>query len=134
MAAALPLRERPPRLLACRPRSRSAAVPNAHTSALRAVWTNGHRAFSTGLDQRVRCWRLAAEPGESARPDSPGAGAPPGGALGGAAGCSAGDAAAAGAAALGGGRGGSSNGTADAGSGSGGDWHQACGSCEKGRR
>jgi len=98
----------------------TAVVPNAHTSALRAVWTNGHRAFSTGLDQRVRCWRLAAEPGESARPDSPGAGAPPGGALGGAAGCSAGDVAAAGAAAVGGGRGGSSNGTADAGSGSGG--------------
>lgn len=99
----------------------TAAVPNAHTSALRAVWTNGSRAFSTGLDQRVRCWRLAATPGESTRPDSPGAGAPPGGALPGAAGCSAGDVAAAGAAAVGGGRGASSNGAADAVSGSGGD-------------
>ena len=31
-----------------------AHLPNAHCSALRAVWTDGRHAFSTGLDQRVR--------------------------------------------------------------------------------
>jgi hypothetical protein len=34
----------------------TARVPNAHSSALRAVWTDGRFVFSTGLDQRLRCW------------------------------------------------------------------------------
>ena len=34
-------------------------VINAHSSAVRGVWTDGRLAFTTGLDQRVRCWRLA---------------------------------------------------------------------------
>lgn len=29
---------------------------NAHGSAVRAVWTNGHIACSVGLDQKIRCW------------------------------------------------------------------------------
>lgn len=33
-------------------------LPNAHSSAIRGVWTNGGVAFSVGLDQRVRAWRL----------------------------------------------------------------------------
>lgn len=40
-------------------------LPNAHASALRAVWTDGDRVFSTGLDQRVRCWRIEAEPADN---------------------------------------------------------------------
>ncbi|CAI9104863.1 OLC1v1003646C1 [Oldenlandia corymbosa var. corymbosa] len=31
---------------------------SAHSSAVKDVWTDGHWAFSTGLDQRVRCWKL----------------------------------------------------------------------------
>ncbi|GAB4818244.1 hypothetical protein N2152v2_005290 [Parachlorella kessleri] len=34
-------------------------LPNAHASAVRAVWTDGTLAFSTGLDQRVRAWQIA---------------------------------------------------------------------------
>ncbi len=34
-------------------------VTNAHSSAVRGVWTDGRLAFTTGLDQRVRGWRLA---------------------------------------------------------------------------
>lgn len=35
-------------------------VPNAHASAVRGVWTDGELAFTTGLDQRLRCWRWTA--------------------------------------------------------------------------
>ncbi|OVA13542.1 WD40 repeat [Macleaya cordata] len=31
---------------------------SAHSSAVRGVWTDGTWAFTTGLDQRVRCWHL----------------------------------------------------------------------------
>lgn len=34
-------------------------VANAHSSTLRAVWTNGRVALTVGLDQRVRCWHLS---------------------------------------------------------------------------
>lgn len=37
-----------------------ARLPNAHSSAIRGVWTDGRLAFSVGLDQRVRAWRLEA--------------------------------------------------------------------------
>ncbi|CAA2979716.1 uncharacterized protein LOC111412465 [Olea europaea subsp. europaea] len=33
-------------------------VNSAHSSAVKGVWTDGRWAFSTGLDQRVRCWNL----------------------------------------------------------------------------
>lgn len=33
-------------------------VVSAHSSAVKGVWTNGVSVFSTGLDQRVRCWKL----------------------------------------------------------------------------
>lgn len=33
-------------------------VPSAHSSAVKGVWTDGSWVFSTGLDQRVRCWHL----------------------------------------------------------------------------
>ncbi|PQQ12040.1 uncharacterized protein Pyn_01510 [Prunus yedoensis var. nudiflora] len=36
-------------------------VPSAHSSAVKGVWTDGSWVFSTGLDQRVRCWRLEEE-------------------------------------------------------------------------
>ncbi|KAM2685571.1 hypothetical protein FF1_047268 [Malus domestica] len=36
-------------------------VPSAHSSAVKGVWTDGSWVFSTGLDQRVRCWRLEDE-------------------------------------------------------------------------
>jgi hypothetical protein len=36
-------------------------LQNAHASAVRGVWTDGDAAFSTGLDQRVRRWRIVAE-------------------------------------------------------------------------
>ncbi|PRQ45090.1 putative transcription factor WD40-like family [Rosa chinensis] len=36
-------------------------VPSAHSSAVKGVWTDGSWVFSTGLDQRVRCWRLQEE-------------------------------------------------------------------------
>ncbi len=32
--------------------------PNAHSSAARDVWTDGHIAFSTGIDQKVRKWQI----------------------------------------------------------------------------
>lgn len=35
-------------------------VANAHSSALRAVWTNGRVVLTVGLDQRVRCWHLSS--------------------------------------------------------------------------
>lgn len=31
---------------------------NAHSSALRGIWTDGARVFSVGLDQRLRIWHL----------------------------------------------------------------------------
>ncbi|KAJ8899021.1 hypothetical protein K2173_008844 [Erythroxylum novogranatense] len=33
-------------------------VPSAHGSAVKGIWTDGTWVFSTGLDQRVRCWLL----------------------------------------------------------------------------
>ncbi|KAL8150342.1 hypothetical protein V2J09_020150 [Rumex salicifolius] len=33
-------------------------IASAHSSAVKGVWTDGTWVFSTGLDQRVRCWRL----------------------------------------------------------------------------
>ncbi|XP_020255003.1 uncharacterized protein LOC109831932 isoform X2 [Asparagus officinalis] len=33
-------------------------VDSAHSSAVKGIWTDGIWAFSTGLDQRIRCWRL----------------------------------------------------------------------------
>ncbi|XP_029126958.1 uncharacterized protein LOC109797697 isoform X2 [Cajanus cajan] len=32
--------------------------PSAHSSSVKGVWTDGTWVFSTGLDQRVRCWHL----------------------------------------------------------------------------
>ncbi|CAM6110005.1 unnamed protein product [Calypogeia fissa] len=34
------------------------SVPCAHNSSVKGVWTDGLWAFSTGLDQRLRCWRI----------------------------------------------------------------------------
>ncbi|KAM0835612.1 hypothetical protein ACQ4PT_062823 [Festuca glaucescens] len=34
------------------------AVPSAHGSAVKGIWTDGVWAFSTGLDQRIRCWKM----------------------------------------------------------------------------
>ncbi|KAI9182295.1 hypothetical protein LWI28_023964 [Acer negundo] len=33
-------------------------VSSAHSSAIKGIWTDGTWVFSTGLDQRVRCWIL----------------------------------------------------------------------------
>uniref|UniRef100_A0A7N0UV80 WD repeat-containing protein 6 n=2 Tax=Kalanchoe fedtschenkoi TaxID=63787 RepID=A0A7N0UV80_KALFE len=33
-------------------------IASAHSSAVKGVWSDGKRAFSTGLDQRVRCWQI----------------------------------------------------------------------------
>ncbi|KAL2535206.1 Transducin family protein/WD-40 repeat family protein [Forsythia ovata] len=33
-------------------------VNSAHSSAVKGVWSDGRWVFSTGLDQRVRCWNL----------------------------------------------------------------------------
>ncbi|XP_030551812.1 uncharacterized protein LOC115756249 isoform X2 [Rhodamnia argentea] len=33
-------------------------IASAHNSAVKGVWTDGDWVFSTGLDQRVRCWIL----------------------------------------------------------------------------
>ncbi|KAK7337576.1 hypothetical protein VNO77_18158 [Canavalia gladiata] len=33
-------------------------LPSAHSSSVKGVWTDGSWVFSTGLDQRVRCWHL----------------------------------------------------------------------------
>ncbi|XP_078169265.1 transducin family protein / WD-40 repeat family protein [Carex rostrata] len=33
-------------------------IASAHSSAVKGVWTDGSWVFSTGLDQRVRCWRV----------------------------------------------------------------------------
>lgn len=33
-------------------------IISAHSSAIKGVWTDGMWVFSTGLDQRIRCWLL----------------------------------------------------------------------------
>nr|CAD1829707.1 unnamed protein product [Ananas comosus var. bracteatus] len=33
-------------------------IAAAHSSAVKGIWTDGRWAFSTGLDQRIRCWRV----------------------------------------------------------------------------
>ncbi|KAF6157499.1 hypothetical protein GIB67_004437 [Kingdonia uniflora] len=33
-------------------------VTSAHSSAVKGLWTDGKWAFTTGLDQRIRCWHL----------------------------------------------------------------------------
>ncbi|KAH7678548.1 WD40-repeat-containing domain-containing protein [Dioscorea alata] len=33
-------------------------IASAHSSAVKGVWTDGIWAFSTGLDQRIRCWSI----------------------------------------------------------------------------
>ncbi|KAH9318915.1 hypothetical protein KI387_020684, partial [Taxus chinensis] len=33
-------------------------ICSAHSSSIKGVWTDGHWVFSTGLDQRIRCWRF----------------------------------------------------------------------------
>ncbi|XP_059311756.1 LOW QUALITY PROTEIN: uncharacterized protein LOC132063295 [Lycium ferocissimum] len=33
-------------------------ITSAHSSAVKGVWTDGRWVFSTGLDQRIRCWHL----------------------------------------------------------------------------
>lgn len=35
------------------------SVHGAHSSAVKGIWTDGAWVFSTGLDQRLRCWRLS---------------------------------------------------------------------------
>ncbi|XP_068664109.1 uncharacterized protein [Aristolochia californica] len=35
-------------------------IDSAHSSAVKGIWTDGNWVFSTGLDQRVRCWHLSA--------------------------------------------------------------------------
>ncbi|XP_071686750.1 uncharacterized protein [Rutidosis leptorrhynchoides] len=39
-------------------------IASAHSSAVKGVWTDGHWVFSTGLDQRVRCWRVSVDDGK----------------------------------------------------------------------
>ncbi|KAJ9547579.1 hypothetical protein OSB04_020122 [Centaurea solstitialis] len=34
-------------------------IASAHSSAVKGVWTDGKWVFSTGLDQRVRCWAVS---------------------------------------------------------------------------
>ncbi|XP_012082975.1 uncharacterized protein LOC105642679 isoform X2 [Jatropha curcas] len=33
-------------------------ISSAHSSAIKGVWTDGTWVFSTGLDQRIRCWAV----------------------------------------------------------------------------
>ncbi|KAK7284533.1 hypothetical protein RJT34_19280 [Clitoria ternatea] len=33
-------------------------LPSAHSASVKGVWTDGSWVFSTGLDQRVRCWQI----------------------------------------------------------------------------
>ncbi|BDA49006.1 probable WD repeat-containing protein 6 at N-terminal half [Coccomyxa sp. Obi] len=40
----------------------SVHVPNAHSSALRGVWTDGNLVASVGLDQRLRTWKVLHHP------------------------------------------------------------------------
>ncbi|XP_042410998.1 WD repeat-containing protein 6-like isoform X1 [Zingiber officinale] len=34
------------------------SILSAHNSAVKGVWTDGTWAFTTGLDQRIRCWQI----------------------------------------------------------------------------
>ncbi|XP_020590632.1 uncharacterized protein LOC110031650 isoform X2 [Phalaenopsis equestris] len=34
------------------------SVNSAHCSSVKGIWTNGLWVFSTGLDQRIRCWQI----------------------------------------------------------------------------
>ncbi|XP_057964983.1 uncharacterized protein LOC131155691 isoform X1 [Malania oleifera] len=34
------------------------SIASAHSSAVKGIWADGSWVFSTGLDQRVRCWQL----------------------------------------------------------------------------
>ncbi|GAQ90663.1 hypothetical protein KFL_006700010 [Klebsormidium nitens] len=55
------------------------SLPLAHSSAVKDIWTDGSYAFSTGLDQRLRCWRLeAARSSPQKRPATYPPGAAPG--------------------------------------------------------
>ncbi len=53
----------------------SCRVANAHASALRGTWTDGSRAVTVGLDQRVRVWAIASQ-GIHSEPAEPTAAAP----------------------------------------------------------
>lgn len=33
-------------------------IGSAHSSSVKGIWTDGHWVFSTGLDQRIRCWHF----------------------------------------------------------------------------
>ncbi|XP_022757740.1 uncharacterized protein LOC111304949 isoform X3 [Durio zibethinus] len=33
-------------------------IASAHSSAIKGIWTDGTWVFSTGLDQRIRCWHV----------------------------------------------------------------------------
>ncbi|WVZ55141.1 hypothetical protein U9M48_005841 [Paspalum notatum var. saurae] len=35
-------------------------TPSAHSAAVKGIWTDSLWAFSTGLDQRVRCWKIGS--------------------------------------------------------------------------
>ncbi|XP_024966186.1 uncharacterized protein LOC112506409 isoform X2 [Cynara cardunculus var. scolymus] len=41
--------------------SHAAKIASAHSSAIKGVWTDGKWVFSTGLDQRVRCWLVSVD-------------------------------------------------------------------------
>ncbi|CAI7795709.1 unnamed protein product, partial [Closterium sp. NIES-54] len=34
--------------------------PNAHSAAVKGIWTDGQAVLSVGLDQRLRCWSLSS--------------------------------------------------------------------------
>ncbi|KAM0015733.1 putative transcription factor WD40-like family [Helianthus debilis subsp. tardiflorus] len=36
-------------------------IASAHSSAVKGVWTDGRWVFSTGLDQRLRCWGVSTD-------------------------------------------------------------------------
>ncbi|KAK9815448.1 hypothetical protein WJX72_003842 [[Myrmecia] bisecta] len=49
-------------------------VDNAHDSAVKGIYHDGRRIFSTGLDQRMRCWQISQIPapeGHAANEDPP---------------------------------------------------------------
>jgi hypothetical protein len=48
----------------------SCRVANAHLSALRGAWTDGCRAVTVGLDQRVRVWGLEVQRPSSQQPSA----------------------------------------------------------------
>ncbi|BFI34384.1 hypothetical protein AXG93_2278s1330 [Marchantia polymorpha subsp. ruderalis] len=45
-------------VLQCLSRS---TIACAHNSAVKGIWTDGSWVFSTGLDQRLRCWKIKTE-------------------------------------------------------------------------